>query len=83
MDPPTPPDLMGANLKLTLIKYSQEGTEIRKVVPITVAGVLVEDRGEPDYTMYMSIEDVTAYNEWAMDAASTATATATTWLSSR
>jgi putative ABC transport system permease protein len=66
MDPPTPPDLMGANLKLTLIKYSQEGTEIRKVVPITVAGVLAEDRGEPDYTMYMSIEDVTAYNEWAM-----------------
>jgi putative ABC transport system permease protein len=66
MDPPTPPDLAGANLKLTLIKYSQEGTEVRKVVPVTVAGVLSEERGEPDYTMYMSMEDVTAYNEWAM-----------------
>jgi hypothetical protein len=45
MEQPTPPDLMGANVKLTLIKYTQEGTEIRKVVPITVAGVLAEVPG--------------------------------------
>jgi putative ABC transport system permease protein len=66
MEPPTPPDLMGANLKLTLIKYTQEGTEVRKVVPIRVVGVLQEERGEPDYSMYMSLEDVTAFNEWGM-----------------
>jgi putative ABC transport system permease protein len=66
MEPPTPPDLMDANLKLTLIKYTQDGQEVRKVVPIKVVGVLVEERGEPDYSMYMSMEDVTAFNEWAI-----------------
>jgi len=66
MELPTPPDLMGANLKLTLIKYTQDGTEVRKVVPIKVTGVLAEERGEPDYSMYMSIDDVNAFNEWAL-----------------
>ena len=66
MEQPTPPDLMGANVKLTLIKYTQEGTEVRKIVPIQVVSVLAEERGEPDYTMYMSLDDVTAFNEWAM-----------------
>ncbi len=66
MEQPTPPDLMGANIKLTLIKYTQEGTEVRKIVPIKVVSVLKEERGEPDYTMYMSLDDVTAFNEWAM-----------------
>jgi len=66
MEPPKPPDLMGANLKLTLIKYTQDGKEVRKVVPIRVVGVLAEERGEPDYSMYMTIEDVTAFNEWGL-----------------
>lgn len=66
MEQPTFPDLMNANLKLTLIKYTQDGTEVRKVVPIKVTGVLAEERGEPDYTMYMTIEDVNAFNEWAL-----------------
>jgi putative ABC transport system permease protein len=66
MDPPKPPNLMGANLKLTLIKYTQDGKEVRKVVPIRVVGVLTEERGEPDYSMYMTIEDVTAFNEWGL-----------------
>jgi len=65
MEQPTPPNLMGAMLKLTLIKYTQDGTEVRKVVPIQVGAVLAEERGEPDYTVYMSMEDVTAFNEWA------------------
>ncbi len=66
MEQPTPPNLMGATLKLTLIKYTQDGTEVRKVVPVRVTGVIAESRGESDYTMYMTIEDVTAFNEWAM-----------------
>lgn len=66
MAQPMLPDLMDATLKLTLIKYTQDGTEVRKVVPIKVTGVLAEERGEPDYTMYMSIEDVNAFNEWAL-----------------
>jgi putative ABC transport system permease protein len=29
-------------------------------------GVLQESRGEADYSVYMSLEDVTSYNEWMM-----------------
>jgi putative ABC transport system permease protein len=65
-EPPTPPNLMGANLKLTISKYTQDGTEIRKSYPLTVVGVLEETRNEPDYSIYLPIEDVTAYNEWMM-----------------
>ena len=65
-DPPTPPDLMGANLKLTLSKWTQDGTEVRKSVPINVVGVLEETRNEPDYSIYMTIEEAASFNEWMM-----------------
>ena len=42
---PEPPELMGKTLRLTLSKYSQEGTETRKVIPLTVVGVTAEFAG--------------------------------------
>ena len=63
-DPPPPPDLVGQKLKLTLIKWDQNGTEIRKSLPLVVSGILAETKSEPDRSIYISIEDVTAYNEW-------------------
>jgi putative ABC transport system permease protein len=65
-DPPQPPDLMDANLKLILMKYTQDGTEIRKSVPLRVIGVIAESRGEADYSIYVPLEDLTALNEWAI-----------------
>jgi putative ABC transport system permease protein len=65
-DPPTPPDLMGANLKLILSKWTTDGTEVRKSVPINVVGVIAETRNEPDYSIYMTIEEVASFNEWMM-----------------
>lgn len=65
-EPPPPPDLYNANLKFTLIKYTQDGTEVRKSVPLRVGGVIAESGGEADYAFYMSLADVTAYNEWLM-----------------
>lgn len=65
-DPPQPPDLMDANLKLVLTKYTQDGQEIRKSVPLRVVGVIAESRGEADYSIYISLEDLTALNEWAI-----------------
>jgi putative ABC transport system permease protein len=65
-DPPTPPDLMGANLKLILSKWTQDGTEVRKSIPINVIGVIAETRNEPDYSIYMTIEEVASFNEWMM-----------------
>jgi putative ABC transport system permease protein len=62
--PPPPPNLYNANLKFTLIKYNSDGTEVRKTVPLRVAGVIAESGGEADYTFYLPLSDVTAYNEW-------------------
>ncbi|HEX7975790.1 MAG TPA: ABC transporter permease [Anaerolineales bacterium] len=67
--PSSPPDLLNANLKLTLSKYVQDGqgggVEVRKSVPLRVIGVIAESRGESDYTIYLPMEDVAAFNQWA------------------
>lgn len=63
---PTPPDLLGQTIKLTLLKYDQQGNEIRKSVPLKIVGIFQESRGESDYSVYMSLDDVTAFNEWMM-----------------
>jgi putative ABC transport system permease protein len=61
---PTPPDLLGQIVKLILIKYDNEGNEIRKSLPLRIGGVLQESKGESDYSIYMSLDDVTSINEW-------------------
>lgn len=63
---PQPPELLDQNVKLTLIKYTQEGTEVRKSIPLRVTGILAESRGESDYSMYMRLDEVTGFNEWFM-----------------
>jgi putative ABC transport system permease protein len=66
-EPPPPPDLMGQNLDLTLIKWDpQTNEEIHKKVKIHVVGVLTEMRSEPDWSIYLPLEDVTVWNEWFM-----------------
>lgn len=62
---PEPPDLLGQTIKLTLIKWTGEGEEVRKSVQVRVVGVLAETRDEPDWSVFMPLEDVTAYNQWA------------------
>ena len=62
--PPPTPDLLDKQLKLTLIKYSSDGVEIRKAISVKVVGVIAESRGESDYSVYMALPDVTAMNEW-------------------
>ncbi len=63
---PTPPNLLGQTIKLTMMKYDQEGNEIRKSVPLKIVGILQESRGESDYSVYMSLDEITTYNEWMM-----------------
>ncbi len=62
--PPPPPDLFDQTVKLVLVKYTQDGQQIKKTIPIRVIGVVAETRGESDFSFYMTIEDITAYNEW-------------------
>jgi putative ABC transport system permease protein len=63
---PTPPDLLGQAIKLVLVKYDQEGNEINKSVPLRIVGLLQESKGESDYSVYMSLDDVTSFNQWMM-----------------
>src|SRR5690606_34930134 len=60
-----PPELMGETIKITLIKWSSDGTEIRKTVRVKVTGVLNEMRDEPDWSIYMPMSDMDGYTAWA------------------
>jgi putative ABC transport system permease protein len=63
---PPPPDLMGQTLALVRIKWDPNtGVETRKVVQVKVVGIL-ESNGRTDWDMYMRLDELTAYNEWAM-----------------
>ena len=61
---PAPPNLMGKTIRLELMKWDQEGTPITKSVQVTVTGMIEESRGESDWTIYVPLEDLTAWNEW-------------------
>ncbi|MCB9136298.1 MAG: ABC transporter permease, partial [Anaerolineales bacterium] len=63
-EPPPPPDLVGQTVKLTLIKWDQDGQEIRKNLQLRIVGMLTETQNEPDWSIYIPIEDLTAMNEW-------------------
>jgi putative ABC transport system permease protein len=65
-EPTEPPDLFDQTVKLVLIKWDNEGNEIKKTFPIRVVGVIKETRSDPDWSMFMTMEEVTAMNEWAM-----------------
>lgn len=65
-EPPPPPDLLNQELKLTLFKYTSDGQEVRRTYQVKVVGVLAESRGESDYSIYMTLDEVTAFNSWAL-----------------
>jgi putative ABC transport system permease protein len=61
---PPPPELMGETLKMTMIKNDADGNEIRRTVTLRVTGVLAEAQSEHDWSMYLSMDDLTKFNEW-------------------
>jgi len=62
---PPQPELMGQPLKLTLMRWSEQAqTEVRRQFQLRVAGVLAETRGEADYSLYMTLDEVTTFNQW-------------------
>ena len=66
-DPPPPPDVYDQQLQLVLVKYDQEGKEIRKTLSVRVSGVLTETRGESDWTVYVPFDQLKQWNEWAQN----------------
>jgi putative ABC transport system permease protein len=61
---PAPPELYDQTLRLTLIRWNQDGTETRRTLPLRIVGVIAETRGEPDYSLYISLEELTSFNQW-------------------
>lgn len=61
---PEPPDLLDKNVKLVLTKWNEDGTTTTKTVLVRIVGIIPESRAESDYSVYMSMDDVTAYSEW-------------------
>ncbi len=63
--PPAAPDLLGARLSLVVSKWAQDGTEIKKTIPVQVVGITRQTGQESDWSVYMRLEEVTALNQWA------------------
>ena len=64
-EPPPPPDLYNQQLLVTLIKWDSSGNEIRKNLSLRVTGVLEQTGIDPDWTVFISLDEVKAMNEWA------------------
>ena len=62
---PEQPKLLDKQVRLILTKSGSDGKESRKVVYLRIVGVLKEARSSQDNNIYVRIEDVTAWNEWA------------------
>ena len=65
-EPPAPPDLLDQQVKLEIIKWAQDGTEIKKLYPLKITGIIQDSRRESDYTLYVHPDEVRRWNEWAM-----------------
>jgi putative ABC transport system permease protein len=63
--PPDMPDLYDQQLQLTLVKWDNEGNELRRNYSLRVAGVLGESGTEADWSIFMPLEQVRIMNEWA------------------
>lgn len=62
--PPPPPDLYNQQVQLVVMKWDQSGAEVRKTLNLRVAGVLTETGGEPDYSIYLPLDQIRQLNEW-------------------
>lgn len=62
---PAPPELLGQQVKLELIKWDEQGNEIRKAFQVEIVGILEENRAD-DWSVFMRLDEVTLFNEWAL-----------------
>ena len=63
--PPEPPQLLGRNSSIYFDQVHSDGQEVRKTFNIKITGVLAETRAGADYSIYMRMDEVNGWNEWA------------------
>jgi len=66
-EPPPPPDLYDQQIQFIISKWDSQGNETRKTMSLRVTGILTETRGESDWTVYVPLDQVKAWNEWTMN----------------
>jgi putative ABC transport system permease protein len=66
-DPPEPPDLLGKQIKLVVVKWTQDGQQVRKTLSMTVGGITARKTAESDWSVYMTLDEVTALSAWAQN----------------
>jgi putative ABC transport system permease protein len=64
-EPPAPPELYDQTLIIELMKWTEDGTEVRKTTRARVVGVLEEIGDEPDWSIYMPMSELDGYNAWS------------------
>jgi putative ABC transport system permease protein len=64
-DIPEPPDLYDQQIQLILLKYDNDGNELRRNYSLRVAGVLLESGTDADWTIFLPLDQVKVMNEWA------------------
>ncbi len=66
-EPPTPPEpeeLLDQQLRISIVKWSQEGKEIKKTYTLRVTGIIKESRREGDWVFFTHPDDMKLWNEW-------------------
>lgn len=63
--PPPAPELVEKQVQLVVSKFSQEGLETRKNIPLRVVGMVTQTGGQSDWSVYLPLAEVEAINRWA------------------
>ena len=64
-EPAPPPELLGQQIQIVVIKYDEQGNQIHKNLSLRVSGILKETRSDPDWTIYLPLDQIKILNEWA------------------
>jgi len=65
-EPPEMPDLLDQQIRLTIVKWTSDGQEVRKNFTLRVTGIIKESRSETDYSLIVNLDEMRTWNEWVM-----------------
>lgn len=65
-EPPEPEALQDKQVTIILVKWAEDGSEIRKTIRTKITGVIAETRDTPDWSVYVPLADMDGFNLWAM-----------------
>lgn len=64
-DEPEQPELLNKQIKLVIYKYTSDGQMVKKSINLRIVGILPETRSESDSALYVRLDEMTPWSEWA------------------